>query len=132
MSDQDRSEWWFTQPARPGEAQPGGPASPDRSGDHGLARGLGDTSAAHGAPGTPLLPAISLPKGGGAIKGIDEKLTIGPSGTAQLTVPVFTSAARQGFSPTLRLSYDSGSGNGPLGLGWSLPLPSVTRQKSLG
>src|SRR5262249_30055055 len=82
--------------------------------------------------GPPVLPTISLPKGGGAIKGIGEKLTIGPSGTAQLTVPVFTSPARQGFSPPLHLSYDSRAGNGPFGLGWSLPVPSVTRKTSMG
>src|SRR5215468_4853041 len=135
MPDQNRSGWWFTQSATPTEARSGGPAAaPSQAGDQGPAPGPGDSSAAQNraAAGTPLLPAISLPKGGGAIKGIDEKLTIGPSGTAQLTVPVFTSSARQGFSPMLRLSYDSASGNGPFGLGWSLPVPSVTRKTSLG
>ncbi|MGH3274996.1 MAG: SpvB/TcaC N-terminal domain-containing protein [Streptosporangiaceae bacterium] len=82
--------------------------------------------------GTVTLPAISLPKGGGAIRGIGEKLTVGASGTARLAVPVFTSPARAGFSPKLELGYDSGSGNGPFGLGWSLPVPSISRKTSMG
>lgn len=37
-------------------------------------------------------PAINLPKGGGAIKGIDEKFTVNPAtGTGSLNVPIFTS-----------------------------------------
>ncbi len=79
------------------------------------------------------MPSISLPKGGGAIRGIDEKLSVNqPSGTASLTVAVFTSPARQGFAPKLALSYDSGAGNGPFGLGWSLGVPSITRKTSTG
>ena len=134
MPDQGRS-WWFSQPASSAGARPPVSAAPSaQPGDQRVTRGSADTSAAQAdaTTGTALLPSISLPKGGGAIKGIDEKLTIGPSGTAQLTVPVFTSSARQGCSPTLRLSYDSGSGNGPFGLGWNLTIPSVTRKTALG
>ena len=54
------------------------------------------------AGGESGLPSISLPKGGGAIRGIDEKLTVGQAtGAATLTVPVSTSPARQGFAPQL-------------------------------
>jgi hypothetical protein len=74
-----------------------------------------------------------LPKGGGAIRGIDEKLSVSqPTGTASLTVGVFTSPARQGFGPELALGYDSGAGNGPFGLGWSLGVPAITRKTSKG
>jgi hypothetical protein len=80
-----------------------------------------------------LLPTISLPKGGGAIRGIGEKLTIGQAtGTANLSVPVFTTAGRAGFGPSLALTYDSGAGNSPFGLGWRLSVPSVTRKTSMG
>jgi RHS repeat-associated protein len=79
------------------------------------------------------LPSISLPQGGGAIRGINEKLSVSqPTGTASLTAGVFTSAARQGFGPALALSYDSGAGNGPFGLGWSLGVPAITRKTSTG
>src|SRR5215472_6177454 len=61
-----------------------------------------------------VLPAIALPKGGGAIRGIGEKFAANPvTGTGSLTVPIYTSPGRAGFGPQLSLSYDSGSGNGP-------------------
>lgn len=64
--------------------------------------------------------AISIPKSGGAIRGIDEKFSVNPAtGTASLSIPIFTSPGRSNFHPTLSLSYDSG-GNGPFGLGWNL------------
>jgi hypothetical protein len=78
-------------------------------------------------------PQISLPKGGGAIKGIGEKFAANPvSGTGSMTIPIATSPGRSGFGPQLSLSYDSGSGNGPYGLGWSLSLPSITRKTDKG
>jgi hypothetical protein len=53
------------------------------------------------------LPGISLPKGGGAIKGIDEQFTTNPSnGTVSfgISLPI----AARGFTPAIALSYDSG------------------------
>ena len=67
---------------------------------------------------------ISLPKGGGAIRGMGEKFAANPvTGTGSMTVPIATSPGRCGFGPQLSLSYDSGAGNGPFGFGWSLSLP---------
>ena len=78
-------------------------------------------------------PVISLPKGGGAIRGIGEKFTANPvTGTATLTVPLAASPGRSGFGPELSLSYDSGAGNGPFGFGWSLSLPAITRKTDKG
>src|SRR5229473_3122915 len=78
-------------------------------------------------------PQLSLPKGGGAIRGIGEKFAANPvTGTGSLTVPIATSPGRSGFGPQLSLSYDSGSGNGPFGLGWSLSLPEITRRTDKG
>ena len=104
-----------------------------RAGTDGFASGPGPSATRNQAgSGTgPGLPRISLPAGGGAIRGIDEKLTIGQAtGAASLAVAVPTSPARQGFSPQLQLSYDSGAGNGPFGLGWRLPVATITRQTS--
>jgi len=79
------------------------------------------------------LPSISLPKGGGAIRGIGEKFAANPvTGTGSLSVPIYTSPGRGGFSPQLSLSYDSGASNGSFGLGWSLGLPSLTRKTDRG
>jgi hypothetical protein len=73
-------------------------------------------------------PTISLPKGGGAIKGIDEKFSVNASnGTLSLSVPLPLTPARNGAVPPLRLSYDSGAGNSVVGIGWSLELASVRR-----
>ncbi len=78
-------------------------------------------------------PSISLPKGGGALRGVGEKFSANPvSGTGSLSVPLATSPGRAGFGPQLSLSYDSGSGNGPFGFGWSLSLPSITRKTDKG
>lgn len=78
-------------------------------------------------------PSISLPKGGGAIRGIGEKFAANPvTGTGSMGVPIFTSPGRSGFGPQLALSYDSGSGNGPFGFGWSLSLPAITRKTDKG
>ncbi|HLF25359.1 MAG TPA: SpvB/TcaC N-terminal domain-containing protein [Anaerolineae bacterium] len=76
---------------------------------------------------------MSVPKGGGAIRGIDEKFSVNPAtGTGSLSVPVFTSPSRQDFFPRLSLSYDSGAGNGPFGPGWSLSVPSIARKTDKG
>lgn len=72
-------------------------------------------------------PSIALPKGGGAIKGIDEKFSVNAvNGTASFSIPIPISQAR-GASPSLNLSYNSGGGNGIFGLGWALTLPAIKR-----
>ncbi|MFL5415520.1 MAG: SpvB/TcaC N-terminal domain-containing protein, partial [Myxococcales bacterium] len=86
-----------------------------------------------GAEKGPAPPTISLPKGGGAIRGIGEKFAANPvTGTGSLSVPIPTSPGRSGFGPRLSLSYDSGAGNGPFGFGWRLSLPSITRKTDKG
>lgn len=71
---------------------------------------------------------LSLPKGGGAVRGIGEKIAAAPvTGTGSMSVPLNLSPGRSGFGPQLALSYDSGSGNGSLGFGWSMSSPAITR-----
>jgi RHS repeat-associated protein len=78
-------------------------------------------------------PTINLPKGGGAIRGIGEKFAANPvTGTGSMSVPIACSPGRSGFGPQLSLSYDSGAGNGPFGIGWNLSLPSITRKTDKG
>lgn len=78
-------------------------------------------------------PSISLPKGGGAIRGLGEKFAANPvTGTGSLTVPLPLSPGRGGAAPQLTLSYDTGSGNGPFGVGWALSLPAITRKTDKG
>src|SRR5271155_4171942 len=76
-----------------------------------------------------LLPSVVAPKGGGAIKGLDETFTVNAAtGTGSAAVKLPLSAGRSGFTPALSLQYDSASGNGPFGFGWSLPVPAITRK----
>ncbi|GII61303.1 hypothetical protein Skr01_13880 [Sphaerisporangium krabiense] len=94
------------QPDGPGPSWPQGPAAP---------------------------PALSVPKGGGAIRGLGEKFSANPAtGTGTLTVPIPTTPGRSGFGPRLALHYDSVAGNGPVGLGWTLGLPMITRKTDKG
>ena len=104
-----------------------------------MAEGLGSmrSDSARSAPGQQSFsisaPAINVPKGGGAIRGMGEKFAANPvTGTSSMTVSIPTSPGRAGFGPQLSLSYDSGSGNGPFGFGWSLSLPSITRKTDKG
>jgi RHS repeat-associated protein len=90
-------------------------------------------TALSAAGATTQAPAISLPKGGGALRGIGEKFSVNPSnGSASLSVPLFTTPSRSNFYPQLGISYDSGSGNGIFGLGWKLSIPSITRKTDKG
>src|SRR6476659_10077920 len=93
----------------------------------------GDSKGVANEKSGSAIPSLSLPKGGGAIRGIGEKFAANPvTGTGSMTVPIATSPGRSGFGPQLNLSYDSGSGNGPFGLGWSLSLQSITRKTDKG
>lgn len=75
------------------------------------------------------IPSISLPKNGGAIKGIDEKFQVNSSnGTALFSIPLPLSPNRNGFTPALSVSCNSGAGNSMLGIGWGLDYPSIQRK----
>jgi RHS repeat-associated protein len=90
-------------------------------------------SAEKGQPAAGTAPSLSLPKGGGAIRGIGEKFAANPvTGAGTMTVPLATSPGRSGFAPQLSLSYYSSAGNGPFGFGWSLSLPAITRKTDKG
>jgi hypothetical protein len=70
-----------------------------------------------------------LPKGGGALKGIDEKFSVNAvNGTAGVSIPLAFSKTRSDFAPALTLGYNSGGGNSEFGLGWGLSLPSIQRK----
>lgn len=74
----------------------------------------------------------ALPKGGGAIHGTGKGWgDVGASGMATFEIPLPISPAR-GYAPAMSLAYRSGAGNGPFGLGWEVPLPTVRRRTSHG
>lgn len=91
--------------------------------------GQGEESSASSS----FAPAISLPTGGGALRSIGEKFSPNPfTGGGSMSVPIATSPGRGGFGPQLGLSYSSGSGNGPFGLGWMLGVPAISRKTEKG
>ena len=91
----------------------------------------GDASTAQQSPFR--APKIDLPKGGGAIRGIDEKFEAVPvTGTGSLAISLAITQPRRGFGPNLSLSYDLGTGNGPVGMGMNLSIPSITYKTSKG
>jgi len=76
---------------------------------------------------------ISLPTGGGAVEGIGETFSADLfTGTGNHSVPIAVPPGRNGFQPQLALSYSTGNGNGPFGMGWALSVPGVTRKSSDG
>ncbi len=76
---------------------------------------------------------ISLPKGGGELKGLGEKFRPDlHTGTGKYTVPIAIPPGRNGFQPQLSLNYSAGSPNGPFGIGWILDIPNVSRKTSQG
>jgi len=77
--------------------------------------------------------AVNLPKGGGAIRGIDEKINVDAHrGSARLTVPLPVNPVRGGVGPELSMDYESSAGNGPLGVGWNVKAPSIVRRTDKG
>lgn len=75
------------------------------------------------------IPKVSLPKGGGALKSIDEKFAVNAAnGTASFSLPLPFSKSRSSFGPGMTLAYNSGSGNSPFGLGWSADVGSIQRR----
>jgi len=74
----------------------------------------------------------ALPKSGGALTGLGRGWgDIGASGTATFEIGLPISAGR-GYAPALALIYQSTAGNGPFGLGWTLPLGAISRRASKG
>jgi hypothetical protein len=75
------------------------------------------------------IPSVTLPKGGGALKNIDEKFRVNTAnGTASFSVPLLFSKTRSDFTPSVALNYNSGSGNSFFGLGWSCDVPFIQRK----
>ncbi|KAL8751966.1 MAG: hypothetical protein Q9184_005887 [Pyrenodesmia sp. 2 TL-2023] len=100
---------------------PSGPVKGTRA--HGNARG------GNGYSGKAF--SASSGSGGGSHRSIGETFKVNPAnGTMSLSLPVDVIPGRSDFGPALSLSYDSGSGNGPVGIGWALPTHSITRKTS--
>jgi RHS repeat-associated protein len=76
---------------------------------------------------------LSLPRGGGDVRGLGEKFTSDPhTGTGHYRIPIAVPEGRHGLTPAITLSYSTGVGMTPFGLGWSLYPPSLRRKLDKG
>ena len=76
---------------------------------------------------------LSLPSGPGSIEGLGESVEPQPNtGPSVYSVKITVPPGVAGHAPELALAYNSGAGNGPLGIGWSLDIPSIVRQTDKG
>ncbi|KAB5542516.1 YD repeat-containing protein [Coniochaeta sp. 2T2.1] len=115
-----------------GEASGGGMQSRNSGASNPSGRG-DDKILSSQAESPHALPSVSLPKAGGSLRGIGEKFSVNAAtGTGGLTVPIATSPGRAGSGVQLSLSYDSGAGSGPFGMGWTLSSSSVRRKTDKG
>src|SRR5581483_7878848 len=74
-----------------------------------------------------------LPAGGATVGGLGE--TFAPdlsTGTGTFGIALDLPHGPNDIGPKLTLRYDTGSPNGPFGLGWTLPLPRLLRSTSFG
>jgi RHS repeat-associated protein len=131
MTDQENVQQSRTAKGEPRpRPEPAGDPSASASRATGSSDGSQNEKLARAAD---LLPSVSAPKGGGAIKGLDEKFSVdAATGTARMALQLPLGPGRSGFTPGLQLVYDSGSGNGPLGFGWSLGISAITRKTDKG
>ncbi len=78
-----------------------------------------------------ILPGmkIQFPEGGGAYRGLDEKFEVNPlTGACSFGISLPFCFNRHDFLPSVSISYSSSNGNGLLGMGWELTIPSITRR----
>ena len=77
--------------------------------------------------------ALSLPKGGGAVKGIGETFQANLfSGTANYGIPIALSPSARRLRATALTRLQLGKRQRGFGLGWQLTMPRVTRKTEKG
>lgn len=71
---------------------------------------------------------LNAPEGTDPMTGLSlvQPPTANNRGTADIYYPIEIPAGRQGMQPNLALSYNSGSGNGFLGVGWDMGIPTIS------
>ncbi|MFH0900954.1 MAG: FG-GAP-like repeat-containing protein, partial [Pseudomonadota bacterium] len=70
---------------------------------------------------------LKLPDGPGSVQGLADSVSAKPSsGQLEYSVPISVPTAG-GHSPALALEYSGALGNGPVGVGWTLPVPCIRR-----
>lgn len=71
---------------------------------------------------------LSLPRGGGAVQGLGENFVPDlHTGTGSYAIPLDIPNGPNDIAPKLTLLYHTAAGNGPFGMGFSLPLYTIRR-----
>ncbi len=71
---------------------------------------------------------VSLPEGPGSLEGVGENVDINTNmGAMSHSVKIVVPQGFGAVTPSLGLSYSSGGGESVLGVGWSMPMPSIER-----
>jgi YD repeat-containing protein len=77
--------------------------------------------------------AVSVPSGPGSIEGLGDSYEVQlNTGTAKYGVSVALPPGRAGLAPSVKAGYDTGAGNGLLGIGWNIGFMSIRRQQDKG
>ncbi|WP_160290452.1 toxin TcdB middle/N-terminal domain-containing protein [Pseudoalteromonas luteoviolacea] len=76
---------------------------------------------------------INLPQGPGKQFGLGELYSVaGNQGSGEFTLPIKLPAGRGGLTPELSIDYNAGFGNGLVGIGHRLSIPSIRHQTDKG
>ncbi len=77
--------------------------------------------------------SLALPDGQGSMQGMGESFSANTNtGSGTFSIPISIPPGRRGVQPQIGLAYSTGTGNGPVGWGWSMGVPSITRQTDKG
>src|SRR5688500_6485126 len=76
---------------------------------------------------------VSLPDGPGSLRGVGESAAVNANpGLLNYDIALELPPGFPVMTPALSLSYSSGAGSSVLGIGWSLPEPSIERMTRRG
>ena len=76
---------------------------------------------------------VSLPEGPGSLEGVGENVEMDPNmGNMSYSVPIDVPQGFDAVTPNLTLGYNSGGGGSVVGMGWSMPTPSIERMTYRG
>ncbi|MCP4607045.1 MAG: hypothetical protein GY847_42120 [Proteobacteria bacterium] len=77
--------------------------------------------------------SLALPDGSGTMQGMGESFTPNlNTGSGTFSVPIAIPPGRRGMQPQIGMAYSTGSGDGPIGWGWAMGTPFISRQVDKG
>ncbi len=99
-----------------------------------------EPSVKEAALASSTMSASSSGSGGGVARALQSDFSVkaveisqsGNSGAAITSIPIIVPPGRKGIEPKLSLVYNSGSGNGWVGMGWSLGIGAIQRNAKRG